>query len=78
MSSLKVYPVPASKQITLEFKESMIGNYEIIDAKGSTILNGKFDGVLIQINTSVLPSGAYVVMCRTVEGVISKSFTISQ
>jgi hypothetical protein len=78
MSSLKVYPVPASKQITLEFKESMIGNYEIIDAKGSTILNGKFDGVLVQINTSVLPSGAYVVMCRTVEGVISKSFTISQ
>jgi hypothetical protein len=78
MSSLKVYPVPASKQINLEFEESMLGTYEIIDSKGSRILNGEFEGVLIQINTSALPSGAYVVVCRTVEGVISKSFTISQ
>ena len=78
LSSLKVYPVPAAKQISVEFKTSIVGSYEVIDSKGSSLLNGEFEGNLVQINTSALSSGVYVLICRTSEGDISKSFTISQ
>ena len=70
--------MPAAKQISVEFKTSIVGSYEVIDSKGSSLLNGEFEGNLVQINTSALSSGVYVLICRTSEGDISKSFTISQ
>ena len=77
-ASVKIYPVPASKQISVEFESSITGSYELIDSKGSSLLNGNFEGNLIEINTSTLSTGAYVLICRTTEGVISRSISISQ
>ena len=77
-SKVKIYPMPASKQISVEFESTIIGSYELIDSKGSSILTGEFEGNLIQINTSNLSTGAYVLICRTPEGIISRSIAISQ
>ena len=70
--------MPASKQISVEFESTIIGSYELIDSKGSSILSGEFEGNLVQINTSNLSSGAYILICRTPEGIISRSIAISQ
>lgn len=77
-SKLKLYPVPASKQMTLEFETFQTGSYELIDAMGSSVLSSQFEGVLVEINTATLASGNYVLICRTTEGIVSKSITISQ
>ncbi len=77
-ASVKIYPVPASKQISVEFESSITGSYELIDARGSRILSDNFEGNLIQINTSSLSSGSYILICRTPEGIITRSIAISQ
>jgi photosystem II stability/assembly factor-like uncharacterized protein len=77
-ASVKIYPVPASKQISVEFESSITGSYELIDTKGSSLLSGNFEGKLIEINTSILSTGSYVLICKTSEGIISRSIAISQ
>ncbi len=67
---IKVYPVPASNILNLQFEEeeSKNTNYEILDAFGKTILHGIFRQSYQRLDVSIWRDGMYFIKIYTPRG----------
>lgn len=56
-----LYPVPANEQITIESETEMRGTIQILDLTGRTVRSQSVNGKKVQMNTSDLADGTYIV-----------------
>lgn len=72
-----VYPNPAKHEVMLHVDATTITGYEVIDMQGRKVLSGDAENVvLVNVNTSDLRSGSYIVRAVTPYGVAQKSLII--
>jgi hypothetical protein len=76
--SLNVFPNPTSENLTIQisdFSNEKL-SYQIYDALGKQITNGKIVGPQTHINTSILPASTYFINVVNKENKNVKSFKI--
>lgn len=61
---LKVYPNPVNDHINLQFDSVFIGEIELANISGQTILSLPLNATHLQIETAHLPSGIYYITAR--------------
>ena len=76
--SVKVYPNPASGQITLLSAESLTASYSITNAMGLEICNGVMSGKVQDINTEHFTDGIYFLTLKTGSRLVQQSKLIIQ
>lgn len=70
-ASLKVYPKPASDELTVRVSgKYSSGSYELISMEGSRILSGELSGHSTTLNTTSLVNGKYILVV-TLDGQVS-------
>ena len=75
-STINIYPNPVQDVLYLDYQGINAERYEIIDASGSILKNGKlFHGGNEQISVTNLMSGIYILKIYTDQGVAIKKFT---
>ncbi|MFC4816062.1 T9SS type A sorting domain-containing protein [Flavobacterium sp. GCM10023249] len=65
----KLYPNPATNEVTIEFKSLTNVQLEIIDINGRVLLNQALDYTSNKLNMTTLPSGIYFFKINSKEGV---------
>ena len=79
-AAIKVYPQPASDQLTITLPQAT-GLLRIIDTMGRTVLEQKiseFDSTTFMVGSSTLGSGKYVVKYITPTNTHTTSFVIQR
>jgi photosystem II stability/assembly factor-like uncharacterized protein len=71
------YPVPASSNLNMEFKESLIGKYKVVDMNGRIMSQGALNGKTLKINVESLSTGNYILMYEAEQGSGSFKFIVS-
>jgi O-glycosyl hydrolase len=75
-NELQIYPIPAHDKITITNKDLKIQSYSIIDLTGKTILAGMINDEKVEINTSGLVPGIYLIRLISQEGSITNKIII--
>ena len=73
---VKVYPNPASNEVTVECKTTITSNEQgytltLTDASGRTIKSGSFTGNSVTLSTAEYPRGIYILRLLSADGGIS-------
>ncbi|MBO6632412.1 MAG: T9SS type A sorting domain-containing protein, partial [Psychroserpens sp.] len=75
LGKLKSYPNPVTNVLTVNLETIRSGTYNIVDLKGSIISDSEFlDRDILEIETSVLQSGIYILNIQTDSGVFNLRF----
>ena len=69
LESLVVAPNPFGAQLRIRNAEAVAGTYEVINALGSVVRSGVFDGSETTVDTEALPAGIYFVRVYGVNSV---------
>ena len=78
VNTITVYPNPASHVLNLAFTEAPVDHgYELFDALGKRLLNGRVQGTITELNMVPYASGGYFLRVFGPENVILRSFKIS-
>lgn len=73
-ASMKIFPNPASNQISVQFDGNAVQNGQIrcIDASGKLILSQAFNGTQSEINVSALANGVYSLVLMEGNNILSR------
>lgn len=63
--SVKIYPNPASDEVTLLSEEPITASYMIVNAMGQVMSNGEMNGKSVNIHTQHLADGIYFLSLKT-------------
>ena len=78
--NILLYPNPAGNQVTIEFRQPVQGGVQValLNLQGQQLQTARYDQALgkIQVNTSRLPAGMYLVQVKTTEGLVVKKLAI--
>lgn len=76
-NSARIYPNPAKNNVNVE-ASSIINNVEIFNMMGQRVASIDANDVTVNINTTNLNSGVYMMKVNTENGVINKKFTVAR
>lgn len=65
-ADLKIYPNPFNKELHIEFKETLIESYTLVDLLGQEIVKGTLAGGLIDVSN--IPAGAITILLQGSDG----------
>jgi hypothetical protein len=75
--AMKVYPVPATGFVTLDFQEIQEGlSVELYNVQGTKVISHAVNSERFQIDLSALPSSEYILKIISVNNKMIKSYTI--
>ncbi|MBN2521060.1 MAG: T9SS type A sorting domain-containing protein, partial [Bacteroidales bacterium] len=76
--NIKIYPIPATNELNIEFNELNYDLVEIINLNGEVIFMTKEYSDKLSINTSYIPDGMYILRIYHSEGIISRKIAINK
>lgn len=68
-NSFKMYPNPASQQVTLTASNGVLNTVAVYDVTGKVVIAQNVNAITTQINVASLPKGIYMVEVKSTEGV---------
>lgn len=71
-SGIKLYPVPATDQFTIEINESDLLNYQLYSPQGALALSGEILNHKVDVNVSSLTPGIYLLHLTNLNGDLVK------
>jgi hypothetical protein len=78
VNMFKIYPNPASQQVTLRADEDMQATYSLVNTLGQEVMNGLLEGRELTITTSDLTNGIYFLSLRTNNQLVQQNKLIIQ
>ena len=76
-SNFKIYPVPASNEITIDAKTNVIESITLFDIIGKEIYSFSVDSQIIKIDVSNYTKGNYVLQVKSDKGILNRKIIIN-
>ena len=76
-SNFKIYPVPASNEITIDAKTNVIESITLFDITGKEINTFSVDSSIIKIDVSNYAKGTYIFQVKSDKGILNRKIIIN-
>ena len=68
-NTFKMYPNPASTQVTISGNEGLVKSVQVFDITGKLVMTNQSNSVQVTLNIENLPNGIFLVQVQTNQGI---------